>query len=57
MERAGTRIVALGTSDTSTSAAASRVVYSGGRNLLFNSDLLVSLCSRGPFNGALEVLV
>ena len=49
MERVGFRIVALGASAASTSAATSRVVSSGVRNLL------VSLYSRNPLNGALEV--
>ena len=48
MEGIGIRIVALGESAIYTSTTASRVIYSGGKNLLVVGGLLVSLCSRCP---------
>ena len=39
------------------SASVSRVVSSGDRKLMVNSYLLVSLCSRYPLNGVVEVRV
>ena len=55
MERVGVQIVVLGASAASTIASASIVVSSGGRIFLVTSDLLISLCSRDPFNRELEV--
>ena len=54
MEGVGARIVALGTTTISASTATSRAVSPDGETLLVVSTL-VSLCSRHPLNGALEV--
>ena len=51
----GVWIVTLGMTTISASTAASRVVSPGDSTLLVVSVLFVSLCSRDPFNGALEV--